>query len=262
MIPVLIIVLLLVLVWPTARPRRRGPALFGNTGPQWRRMYGRRALLRFGAALGAAAVLAYSGADEAFDRWHGRVLDTRESRGGGGASASSSDRVAELVKWPGERFWFGAWLLAAAGDWLWASTSFSRWGRDNFEAMCVGLPLLWTTQRGLGTDRPTSDGATPRWQPFAHAHGASGHAFMGAIPWWTLAQRLDPRIARWSLRGIGALTGWSRLNDRKHYLSQVLMGWTIAGNAVVAVRPRPARAAEEAARGAVSTTGDRGLRHS
>ena len=31
------------------------------------------------------------------------------------------------------------------------------------------------------------------------------------------------------------LTGWSRLNDRKHYLSQIILGWTIAWNAVSAV---------------------------
>jgi len=31
------------------------------------------------------------------------------------------------------------------------------------------------------------------------------------------------------------LTGLSRINDRKHYLSQVILGWSIAWNAVEAV---------------------------
>ena len=32
------------------------------------------------------------------------------------------------------------------------------------------------------------------------------------------------------------LTGWSRINDRKHYLGQVILGWVIAWNAVEATR--------------------------
>jgi len=246
------VLLVVVVFWPTGGERRRGRALFRHTGPQWRRMYGRRAFLRYGLALGTAAVLAYSGADEAIDRWHGRALNTREGRGSHELPPSRSDRVAEVVKFAGERFWFGVWAVAAAVDWLWKSSPVSRWGRDNFEAMVVGLPLLWTTQRVLGSNRPSSDTGDPRWQPFRHANAASGHAFVGAIPVWTLAQRVDQDTGRWALRTAGLVTGWSRLNDRKHYLSQTLLGWTIAGNAVAAVRPR----GEEAAGGAVPAAGD------
>ena len=47
---------------------------------------------------------------------------------------------------------------------------------------------------------------------------------------------LKPAAARGAVRGLGLLTGWSRINDRKHCLSQVLLGWTIAWNAVDATR--------------------------
>ncbi|HOX25566.1 MAG TPA: phosphatase PAP2 family protein [Candidatus Krumholzibacteria bacterium] len=252
-----LVVLILVLVWPTGSTRSRGRPPFRHTGGQWRRNYGRRAFLRLGLALGAAAVLAYSGADAELEAAHTRQLDPREGRAaavrevlraGGRADeadrlraesfpASASDRVAAGVKPAGERDMVLVWGLAALGDWLWKSSAFSRWGRANFEAVCVGLPVLWTLQRGIGSDRPSVAGASPRWRPLRHAHGASGHAFIGAIPWWTLADRCRPGSARAAARGLGLLTGWSRLNDRKHYPSQILLGWTVAWNAVEAVRP-------------------------
>ncbi len=255
---VMLLVLILVLVWPTGGVRRRGRPLFRHTGPQWRRMYGRRALLRLGLALGAAAVLVYSGADAAIERWHTDRLDPREGRledarrslraqgeqqqakelGVGSFPRSASDRVAQLAEPAGDRELFFIWGLGAAADWLWKSSPFSRWTRASFEAMCVGLPMLWTTQRVLGSNRPSSRDGSPRWRPFEHANAASGHAFLGAIPLWTLAQRLDGSLARGAARFCGLLTGWSRLNDRKHYPSQILLGWTIAANAVIAVEDR------------------------
>ncbi len=255
---VALLVLVLVLVWPTGGRRRRGPTLFRHTGPQWRRMYGRRAMLRLGLALGAAAVLVYSGADAAIERRHTAWLDPREGRAEDARDAlrargqeqrarelkteafasSASDRVAQVAKPLGNREMFFIWGLGAAVDWLWRSSPFSRWTRANFEAMCVGLPMLWTVQRVLGSNRPSSHDGSPRWRPFEHANAASGHAFLGAIPLWTLAQRLDGGLARSAARFCGLLTGWSRLNDRKHYPSQILLGWTIAANAVIAVEDR------------------------
>ena len=252
-----LIILVLVLVWPAHDRRRRGRALFRHTGPQWRRAYGRRSFLRLGLALGAAAVLAYSGADEAVEQVHTELVDPREGRldaerkrlRAAGRDdeadalrmedfpAAAGDRVTQVVKPGGEREWFLIWGLTAVGDWLWKTSPVSRWGRANFEAMCVGLPTLWTVQRVLGANRPSSDDGSPRWRPFQHANAASGHAFIGAIPWWTLALRVQPTWARGAARAVGMLTGWSRLNDRKHYASQVLLGWTIAWNAVEATVP-------------------------
>jgi hypothetical protein len=246
------ILLVLVMVWPLRAPRRRGRAMFRHTGGQWRRGYGRRAFLRLGAALGAAAVLVYSGADEALEQAHTDLMNPREGRAAAERDrlraagredearrirtedhpGSASDAVAAVAKPAGEREWFLVWGLTAAADWLWGSTSLSRWGRANFEAMCVGLPMLWTVQRVLGANRPSSRDGSPRWRPFQHANAASGHAFLGAIPFWNLAKRLRPGAARGAARALGLVTGWSRINDRKHYVSQVLLGWTIAWNAV------------------------------
>jgi len=225
------------LVGPGTR-RRRGSMrpLFKGTGRQWRANYAsRRTFLRLGAGLAGAALLAYSGADEAVESWH-----TRQVRG------RTSDRVASLVKPPGERWWLLVWLAVGAVD-AWVRTSpFTRWGRANFESMVVGLPTLWTLQRGLGANRPSSAVPSPRWHPLAADNAASGHAFIAAIPWLNLARRTDHAAVQGLARVASWVTGWSRLNDRKHYPSQVLLGWTIAWNAVeAAAAASPASATSE-----------------
>lgn len=198
--------------------------LFKGTGSHWRRNYGRRSFLRLGGATLLAGVLAYSGVDEAVEKMH---TDTVRS--------SASDGLAHWLKHFGERFWFVNWLLVAAVDSWWQSGSFSRWGRSNFEAMVVGLPVLWTMQRGLGANRPSSDDGSPRWRPMAAANAASGHTFISAVPWLNLAARSGRLPVAWFSRLASIGTGWSRLNDRKHYPSQIILGWTIAFNAVTAV---------------------------
>jgi hypothetical protein len=223
------------LVWPGRRRSRtdRDP-LFVETGRHWKNNYGRRTFLRLGAATAASGLLAYTGADEAVESWH------RDS-----VRSSATDQLAHIAKFGGERFWFLAWgLLGATDAWL-RTSGLSRWGRRNFEAMVVGLPTLWTLQRTLGANRPSSDDANPRWRPMAADNSASGHAFIGAIPWLHLAHRVGGAPARWAARGASALTGWSRLNDRKHYPGQIILGWTIAWNAVEATRDRDPQAEKE-----------------
>jgi len=199
--------------------------LFKGTGGHWRRNYGRRSFLRLGAAVIIAGALAYSGADKAAESFHAGRL-----------RSSGTDRAAGVLRFCGERFWFVSWLLCGVIDAWWRSGPVSRWGRANFEAMVVGLPLLWTVQRGLGANRPSSTAGSPRWRPLAADNSASGHTFMAAVPWLTLAARSQRLPIQHFSRIASVATGWSRFNDRKHYLSQILLGWTIAFNAVTAVQ--------------------------
>jgi hypothetical protein len=214
------------------RPGHRAPLLVG-TGCHWRRNFSRRSFLRLGGATVLAGALAYSGADEALEGFHAARVRSR-----------GTDRAADALRLGGERFWFANWLLVAVIDGWWQSGAFSRWGRANFEAMVVGLPVLWTMQRGLGANRPSSPEGSPRWRPLAADNSASGHAFMGAVPWLTLAARCGQRPLAALGRAASVLTGWSRLNDRKHYVSQIVLGWTIAYNAVSAVNAETATTTE------------------
>lgn len=230
------------LVVPGVSRRETGSRhLLVGTGRQWRRNYGRRSFLRLGGALAGAALLAYSGADEAIDQFHTDVVRGRVSNG-----------IRKVVNPWGERWWFLNWALLAGVD-AWLKTSpLTRWGRKNFEAMVVGLPTLWTVQRGLGANRPSSDNASPRWRPLQADNSASGHAFIAAIPWLNLAAASGHRGGRAAAQLMSVLTGWSRINDRKHYLSQVILGWVMAWNAVSAVQPEKAGAAS----GDIEATGE------
>ncbi len=234
-----LVVVCALLVLPGCR-RRRGTMspLFVATGPHWRRLYGRRSLLKLGAAVAGAGVLVYSGLDEAATGWHDRRV-----------RSSASDRAARVGYEGGQRPWFLVWAVVAAIDAWVRSGPFTRWGRANFEAMCVGLPLLWTVQRGLGADRPDAAEPTPAWQPLRTDHAASGHAYMGAVPWLNAARLSGLRPARPLLVGGSLLSGWSRLNDRKHYLSQIWLGWFLAWQATGAVAASHARTDEDSGRG-------------
>ena len=91
---------------------------------------------------------------------------------------------------------------------------------------------LITLQRVMGASRPTDSQANPYYHPFADDNTASGHTFIAAIPLLNLAHMAGGPFQRWAARLASIPTGWSRLNDRKHYLSQVLLGYYLAWHAV------------------------------
>ena len=173
--------------------------------------------------MGGAAALVYSGADEAFERWHTREVPSRRTRG-----------LAEEFKQFGEPYWVGVWAALALVDHVLARTAVSRFGRRCLEASVIGLPVLWSTQRLLGSSRP-SDGNGPGFRPFHDENAASGHTFIAAVPLLVLARDHNPTWLRTLSGALSPVTGWTRLHDRRHYLSQVLLGWTIAWKAAGAV---------------------------
>jgi membrane-associated phospholipid phosphatase len=207
----------------------RGKRPYRDTGRHYRRNYSRRGFLKMGAAATVAAVIAHSGVDAAVESWH--ATEVKSPR---------SDRLAEFFKQFGERYWFLVWALFAACDGLLGSHAITRWGRRNSEAMVVGLPSLWTLQRVLGAGRPTDHLQSPHYHPFADDNTASGHTFIAAIPWLTLARNTGGPLQRWAARLAGVATGWSRINDRRHYLSQVMLGYYLAWQAVDSVHEKGA----------------------
>ncbi len=225
-------------IWGLRNRPRRGEGLVRRTGKDYRRLYTRRNVLRLAVAIGGAALLAYGGADEAVESWHHRRVQ-----------GPRSDRIAKTLHHFGERGWFGVWAAFALMDRFWASTPLSRWGRQSFAAMVVGLPTLWTVQRGLGGARPKDHTHGPRFRPFADDNAASGHCFIGAIPWLVAARRCGLTLPRVIATSISPAVGWSRINDHKHYLSQVILGYAIAWQAVDAVESRPLIPEEESESG-------------
>jgi hypothetical protein len=108
-----------------------------------------------------------------------------------------------------------------------------EWGLRSFRAMAVGAPALLSLQYGLGADRP-EDGNS-YWRPFKSSHGASGHAFVGSIPFLTAASMTDSIWLQSAFVAGSFISPWSRIHIDAHYLSQVILGYTISCLSVTSV---------------------------
>jgi membrane-associated phospholipid phosphatase len=182
-----------------------------------RRLYSRRGVLMLFGGIAASAAFAYSGADDAVETWHAQRVKGRRS-----------DAASQVLHEYGERFWFFYWAALALVDRYVVSTKWTRHGRETFATLALGLPMLWTTQRALGAARPTDRTHGARFVPFADDNTASGHAFISAAPWLVALRRCPQPWAKALCALAVPWVGWSRLNDRKHYLGQILLGGWIA----------------------------------
>ena len=105
-----------------------------------------------------------------------------------------------------------------------------QFASKSLRAIVVGAPSVGFFQIVLGASRPTEGGS--KWHPFHDMNSVSGHAFIGAIPFVTISKMVDPVALKTILYAGSAATGLSRINDNKHYFSQVLAGWWFAYLAV------------------------------
>ncbi|MCL2304780.1 MAG: phosphatase PAP2 family protein [Planctomycetaceae bacterium] len=184
--------------------------------------------LHFSVALAVAAPLANTAADENVHRWYQDKVRNR-----------NSDRFASSCKTFGE----GAQVIPAylligltyryiKVDCGWEQKHFDltgEWSSRCGRAIFAGFPTLLIGQVVLGAARP--DEAGPRssyWHPLSSSHGISGHAFLGAVPFITAAQMTDRIWLKTLFYAGSTLTGWSRINDDAHFLSQVILGWHLA----------------------------------
>lgn len=72
-----------------------------------------------------------------------------------------------------------------------------------------------------------------KWRFFHHGRSTcSGHTFNGALPFLSAAMMTDVPTYRYTLIALSTLPGLARINDGKHYLSQVILGWVLAYLAV------------------------------
>jgi hypothetical protein len=102
-----------------------------------------------------------------------------------------------------------------------------HWGYRSFRTFMVGGPQQATVTYLLGSGRPNR-GDDSKWRPFKHNTGVSGHAFYGAIPFLTAAMMTNHAVPRYMLYAASTLPGLARINSNYHYLSQVVLAWSIA----------------------------------
>jgi len=166
-----------------------------------------------GVGVAGAGVLANSSADrEAHEYFQDNL------RSGATDAFSDASRVPGdvLVAIP---LLFGTYALAGDG-------AVKSWARDSLRALFVGAPAGLFIQYATGASRPEEGGSG--WKPFKGNNGLSGHAFVGAAAFLTAAKMQDSTAMKSLFYGLSVLPGLSRMNDEKHYFSQVALGWWLA----------------------------------
>ena len=194
--------------------------------------YHRDNLLPFMLTLGASSVLAHTTMDQEFADWY--QDDVR---------SKFSDDASSFAKVFGEQWivvpiYVGASLFGRACD---VDYRVQTWGDRSFRSMLVGVPPLLLLQRSLGSSRPNDPLASSNWDMWNDDNGASGHAFVGAVPFLVAAQLTEKRVPKASFYVLSTMTAWSRINDNDHYLSQVIVGWWVALAATNAVQKSDSR---------------------
>ncbi len=191
--------------------------------------YTRRTLGEFIVILAPAAVFANSDFDADVGTWyqtHVRSVDT--------------NRTSNFIRPLGNGyytipFYVSAKLLGEYFDDQPGMALLGEFGDRTTRALLVGGPPFLALQYLTGGGRPSEYADESYWRPFRGSHGASGHAFMGAVPFLTLAGMTDDPLAKCVFYACSPWTGITRINDNVHYLSQVWLGWWMAYLATDAV---------------------------
>jgi membrane-associated phospholipid phosphatase len=193
--------------------------------------YSPRGLIVLGVGVGVAAVLANTPVDQGIADGYQDHIHT----GSGGMS-----RVVHQTKtfgngWVTMPICAAATVAGLAMSDRPAMNTVGDWGQRSLRTALVGGPPLLFLQFATGGSRPGEDDNGSQWRPFADNNGASGHAFMGAVPFMVAAKMTENIWLKSSLYGASLLCGWSRIDDNHHYASQVVLGWWLAYAAATAV---------------------------
>jgi len=190
--------------------------------------YSSRSLSILGLTFGSGAVMAHTAIDR---NLHDFVQDNVRN-----ANSDEWTETLGLNKEIGNGFYtlplFG--VAAIAGryyDDVNPVRNVGEWGERSLRTFVVGAPPLVAGQLLTGGSRPYELSKTAHnshWHPFQDNNGVSGHAFMGAIPFLSVAKMAENPWVKGSFYVASTLPGLSRINDGAHYSSQVLLGWTLA----------------------------------
>jgi len=183
--------------------------------------------------VGVIGALANTSADRRIQDWYQESLRSKET-----------DNLSSAVKPFGEGMimvplYLGAAFLGELAKSKKLGSTTGEWGKRSLRTLLVGAPLLLLLQKTLGASRP--DEANSHWHPFRDDNSVSGHSFMGAIPFITIAKMRDNPYLGHCLYVISVLCGLSRINDNAHYLSQAALGWWIAYLAATSVQKMETR---------------------
>ncbi|MFQ5737250.1 MAG: phosphatase PAP2 family protein [Thermodesulfobacteriota bacterium] len=181
-------------------------------------------MLRLGAGLAGGAFLANTSADREFQEYYRDDL-----------RSSTTDGFSKVFRVPGEPL-AAVPVLAALRLAFPLDSPIGLWSQRTLRGIFLGGPAAYLIQNIAGGGRPEEGADTSRWRgPFHNNNSLSGHTFIGALPLITAARMQDDPYLKAMLYAASPLTGLSRINDDKHYVSQVFLGWYLAYMSAVAV---------------------------
>lgn len=174
-------------------------------------------LLYFGAALAGAGVLANTSMDRDVQKYYRDDI-----------RSSFTDSASKVLILPGEPLIalpvLGVLRLAVPTD-----SGIGQWSQRTLRGLFLGAPAAYAVQVLAGGGRPEEGTDSSKWRgPYQNHNSLSGHTFIGAMPLITAAMMQDDPFWKYALYAASPLTGLSRINDDKHYLSQVAIGWYLA----------------------------------
>ncbi len=183
--------------------------------------------MRMGVMFAGGAVLANTDMDQKFqDQYAGTFFSVDDS-----FSAKQFGEGKILIPL--------SLISAGIGHWLNDGTELTgigKWGERTARAYLVGGPTVLVTQLLTGASRPSEDEQISDWKPFNDSNGVSGHAFIGSVPFLTIAyMNKDNALIKYSAYLASTLAAVSRINDNQHYLSQAILGWYLGWESVDSV---------------------------
>lgn len=194
-------------------------SLFQTLISDQREFYSGKSVRPMLIALGTSAVLSSTEMDHNFSEWYQSNI-----------RSAASDDISKYAKHLGEHWqmvgvYFGSSLIGRIQG---RESILATWGDRSVRSTLVGFPPLLALQKAIGSTRPNDNPPSSRWNFNGDDNGASGHTFIGAIPFLVAAQMTDERLPKATLIALSTVGGWSRINDDHHYLSQVVVGWCLA----------------------------------
>lgn len=212
--------------------QERGAPLFSRIGSDFKNFYDADTLGPLAASVGLHAVISNTETDEWLRSEYQQNVRNADT-----------DEWSELFHGPkvfGEGLYAipiyaATTLLARPFDDNPTAQVVGEWGERSLRTILVGGPPVLGLQLLIGASRPMEEHSQSHWEPFQDDNGASGHAFMGAIPFLTAAKMTSHTPTKATLYVASTLPGISRINDDAHYPSQVILGWTLGYLAATAV---------------------------
>ena len=211
---------------PAVKAYENNVTIWGAVKRDYVSFYSLGRLARLGVGFGVGAAMANTDFDQNVQDWY--QDDIR---------SETTDKYSKVAKVFGEgKYLIPLALLSASVNYIEPESPIGVWGVYTSRAYLVGAPIMLLMQVTTGGSRPDDGTYGSEWRPFQDNNGVSGHAFMGAVPFLTIAHMYDDvPVVKYLAYAASFATAWSRVNDNNHYLSQVSLGWYMAYESADAV---------------------------